>query len=105
MIIDFNDVNQDIVFFAAFRYCLGRQTYVVGSMVEEMIRNWPQMPISRRQMFKKEIREAITKGWAGHDMDDVEWNKILSLPDEEKGLSAKERGMLKKSMKRHEKAR
>jgi len=104
MIIDFNDVNQDIIFFSAFRYCLGRQTYVVGAMVEEMIRNWSHTPISRRELFKKEIREAITKGWAGHDMDVVEWNKILALPDGEKGVSAKERGMMEKSFKKHIKA-
>jgi len=83
MKIDFSDVNQDIIFFAAFRYCLGRQTYVVGSMVEEMIKNWSHMPISRRQFFKKEIHEAIDDGRAGSPVIDVpEWKKILALPDE-----------------------
>ena len=83
MKIDFSDVNQDIVFFAAFRYCLGRQTYVVGSMVEEMIKNWSHMPISRRQFFKKEIQEAVDNKCAGSESIDVpEWKKILALPDE-----------------------
>jgi hypothetical protein len=113
MKIDFSDVNQDIVFVSAFRYCLGRQTYVVGSMVEEMIKNWTNTPIERRKFFKKEIQEAVDKGCAGSESIDVpEWKKILRLPDEGSidtdpnvmwlksrdpaFMPAKQRGMLKK---------
>ena len=122
MIIDFNDVNQDIIFVSAFRYCLGRQTYVVSTMVDEMIKNWSNTPIERRRFFKKEIGEAIDKGYAGSVLIDVpEWEKILKLPnegsieddpyvrrlkvfDKEKGLSVRERGILEASLKKHAKA-
>ncbi len=83
MKIDFSDVNQDIVFVSAFRYCLGRQTYVVSTMVDEMIKNWSNTPTDRRKFFKKEIQEAIDKGYAGSELIDIpEWKKVLGLPDE-----------------------
>jgi hypothetical protein len=80
--LNFNDVNQDILLFCAFRYALGRQTYVVGSICEIMRANWNNMPKSRREMFKKEIREAIKENRAGHEKIDVpEWQSILDMED------------------------
>jgi hypothetical protein len=105
MKIDFSDVNQDIVFVSAFRYCLGRQTYVVGSVAKIIRDNWSGLSKDRRAFYKKEIREAVEMGFAGSPVIDVpEWKSILDLPDDEKGLSAKERGMLERSMKKHDKA-
>lgn len=81
--LDFSDCNQDILLFCAFRYALGRRTYVVGTIAGIIRENWNHMPISRRAMFKKEIREAVEKGWAGSELIDVpEWKSILALPDE-----------------------
>jgi len=80
--IDFDDVNQDILLFCAFRYALGRQTYVVGAICDILKANWGHMPQSRRDMFKKEIEEAVSKGWAGSELIDVpEWKSILALED------------------------
>ena len=80
--LDFDDVNQDILMVCAFRYALGRQTYVVGSICDILKANWENMPTSRREFFKNEIREAVNKGWAGSELIDVpQWNSILALPD------------------------
>lgn len=79
--LDFKDVNQDILLFCAFRYALGRQTYVVGSICQIMKFNWDRIHETRRAMFKKEIREAIDKGRAGSKYDVEEWEKILMLED------------------------
>lgn len=82
--IDFNDCNQDILLFCAFRYALGRQTYVVGSIADIIKANWDHMPQSRRDMFRKEIEEAIEKGYAGSvNIDVPEWLSILHLVDGE----------------------
>jgi len=80
--LDFNDVNQDILLFCAFRYALGRQTYVVGAICDILKANWGHMSEGRRKMFKDEIREAVSKGWAGSEIIDVpEWKSILELED------------------------
>lgn len=81
IVIDFFDVNQDILLFCAFRYALGRRTYVVGTIVEILKNNWDHMPKSRREMFKKEIREAIDSDMCGSKYDIEEWEVILSLED------------------------
>ena len=80
--IDFGDVNQDILLFCAFRYALGRQTYVVGTIADIIKANWDHMPQSRRDMFRKEIEEAIEKGHAGSVNIDVPcWLSILHMTD------------------------
>lgn len=80
--IDFNDCNQDILLFCAFRYALGRQTYVVGTIADIIKANWKHMPQSRRDMFRKEIEEAIEKGYAGSvNIDVPEWLSILHMID------------------------
>lgn len=84
--IDFNDCNQDILLFCAFRYALGRQTYVVGTIADIIKANWDHMPQSRRDMFRKEIEEAIEKGYAGSvNIDVPEWLSILHMVDGEVG--------------------
>ena len=79
--IDFTDVNQDILMFCAFRYALGRKTYVVGAIVDILEANWGHMHPSRRSMFKKEIREAIDNDLAGAFFDVHDWERILELED------------------------
>lgn len=79
--LDFTDVNQDILMFCAFRYALGRRTYVVGTIVDILEANWGHMHSSRREMFKKEIREAMDKDRAGSVWDVQDWERILELED------------------------
>lgn len=79
--LNFNDVNQDILLFCAFRYALGRMTYVVGSIIDIFIANWDNMPKSRREMYKREIREAIRTNNCGEKYDIKNWERILELED------------------------
>ena len=82
--IDFKDCNQDILLFCAFRYALGRQTYVVGTVADLIKANWDHMSQGRRDMFRKEIQEAIEKGYAGSVNVDVPcWLSILHIVDGE----------------------
>jgi hypothetical protein len=82
--IDFEDVNQDILLFCAFRYALGRQSYVVSTIADIIRANWDHMPQSRRNMFRKEIEEAVEKGYAGSVNIDVPcWLSILHMIDTE----------------------
>lgn len=80
--LNFSDVNQDILMVCAFRYALGRRTYVVSTIASIMRSNWANIPTDRRKFFKKEISEAIKQGCAGHEKIDVpEWESILRLED------------------------
>jgi len=78
-------VDPDILFYA-FRYALGRKTYAVATVVEEMTSNWTELPLRHRVKMQEEIRTAIKEERAGAQMDIQEWQKILQLdPAQKKG--------------------
>jgi len=62
----------------AFRYCLGRASYAVQEMVEELIINWGSMEAFQSQI-QNDIELAIVRGSAGHDIDIEQWQRILKL--------------------------
>jgi hypothetical protein len=73
-------LNQEIVLSCAFRYALGRATYVVGSICEELIRLLDVLPENFKYRTAKEIQEYQDEhGKAGWDCDNDEWNYIKWL--------------------------
>lgn len=72
-------MTQKNLIFCAFRYCLGRKTYVVSDMVECLIEDWCELDKSMQVKIKLEIKSAILIDRAGMDMDIKEWEKILKL--------------------------
>jgi len=65
--------DEDITIVCAFRYALGRQTYVVSSVANEVKRLAQQISIKSRHLIIREIKEAVDAGHAGHQMDVDEW--------------------------------
>ena len=62
----------------AFRYALGRKTYVVSSVVDTILDNWKSLPDIEKEAYKKEIRNHEREwGDLGDKCDKEEWNKIL----------------------------
>lgn len=75
-------LNEKIVMFCAFRYALGRMTYVVGAVCDELKRRYHEFDSAERQKYTKEIQEYQDKfGLAGWEFDNDEWNKIKWLFD------------------------
>ena len=73
------NVNKRILLFCAFKYSLGRMTYVVGAVVDEIKDAWNDLPKGQKENYHKEIKEAMAKGQAGRDMDVKKWQEILEL--------------------------
>ena len=74
---------EESVLFCAFRYALGRQTYVVSELTQAITHAWVKLPSQKRAMFKREIREAEKAGRLGNaSIDAPSWLAILELPDE-----------------------
>lgn len=73
-------LNQEIVLSCAFRYALGRATYVVGSVCEELIRLETLLNENFKYRTAKEIQEYQDKhGEAGWSFDNDEWNYVKWL--------------------------
>lgn len=67
----------ELTLLASFRYALGRQTYIVSEVVENILKNWAYLSVKFKTNIKKEIQEAIKNNSAGSDIDIGKWNIIL----------------------------
>lgn len=73
-------LDDEIIISCAFRYCLGRSTYVVSTMCDKLKEVYDIFPDSARERISNEIQEYQDKfGLAGMDFDNDEWNKIKWL--------------------------
>lgn len=70
----------------AFRYALGRATYVVSIVVNELHSNWSELRESDRELIVREILEHKKKfGKIGHDIDEREWMTLVERYNTESG--------------------
>jgi len=72
--------NSDaIILICAFRYALGRMTYVVEMVVDFIIENWDSLYKSDKDLIVREIQHEKERSNLGHDCDVKQWNRILTL--------------------------
>ena len=71
--------NPRLVLIAAFRYALGRSTYMPSVIVEEIKLNWDSMSEQDKNQIKDDIEHAIRHNMAGMDCDVREWEKLLNF--------------------------
>jgi hypothetical protein len=80
----------DIMVIAAFRYCVGRRTYMVGYCSEWLIRLWPMLSERACFVIQRDLEEAFCRDDEarangseykplGMDMDRREWGKVRDL--------------------------
>lgn len=67
----------DGVLFSAFRYALGRRTYVVAETAKAIKMNVTRIQPKLRTKMIEEIEEAIRDGYAGMQMDIDEWHGVV----------------------------
>ena len=74
-------LNEEILLACAFRYCLGRRTYVVSSCVSELKRKYTILSEHFKDRTKKEIDDADFEENLGDSFDALEWRTIRNLMD------------------------
>ena len=68
-----------LVLIAAFRYALGRMTYM-PFVVAGVIRGcWGDLSAHDRKLIKREIAEAIDRGNTGMECDVNTWRGVLEM--------------------------
>ena len=72
-------LDEEIVLGCAFRYALGRMTYVVGSVASEIERRAHELPIAQCARLIREINEAIDNNSAGMQMDVDRWRRCREV--------------------------
>ena len=84
---NFKISNFELTLGCAFRYALGRRTYVVSHVVDEILNNWEELSKSFKERTVKEIIE-YKKDYKtlGDSCDETDWMKIVNkLKEDELG--------------------
>lgn len=64
--------DRDFLVVCAVRYCLGRQSYVVGMMADYLVKNAKAINSSDRRVILEDIDSQAKYGY-GDKCDEVEW--------------------------------
>lgn len=71
------------ILLSAFRYALGKRTYIVSQTVTWLDMYWHIMPEQCREQIHSDIRKAIARGDAGDKCDIRDWQQVLIMPVKE----------------------
>ena len=82
--------RDDLMAVAAFRYSLGRMTYIVSDCADWLIEQWPNIAENARKVIQRDLEEAFKRDDAapvdgidykplGHDCDRAQWEKVRRL--------------------------
>ena len=66
-----------LMIIAAFRYCLGRQSYIVSECTHWLCEWWEDIRPQTKKIILGEIKEALEKGTAGDVCDQETWRSFL----------------------------
>lgn len=80
----------DLMVVAAFRYCCGRQSYIVGACADWLANIWPLLSDNTKAVIKRDLEEEFVRddearasnssykplGW---DCDRREWERVRKL--------------------------
>lgn len=95
MTIDWQNWMRDV---CAFRYALGRQTYVVSMCAEDLARSWSDLHPRAQQIIERDLREAIQRDAEsrnggstyhplGDDCDRAAWLGLVEVIDKAREAS------------------
>ena len=89
--------RNDLMVTAAFRYCLGRCTYIVSDCVDWLKDIWPTIQDGAKYAIIRELKEAIQKDdedraegrehkTLGHDCDRAAWLDLMAFIEKDGSL-------------------
>lgn len=82
--------RDDLMATAAFRYCLGRMTYIVSDCADWLIEQWPNFSDNAKAVIMRDLEEEFARDDEarahgstykplGHDCDRDEWERVRRL--------------------------
>jgi hypothetical protein len=70
------DFNEDTLF-CAFRYALGRRSYITHNIADQLIKNWHLLHKNTQEQIVNEIAKAIENNRAGDNIDEQIWLQVI----------------------------
>lgn len=72
-------LDESLLVFAT-RYMLGRMSYGVGLICDEIVCAWPTLQRKTQVVLHRDIREHGEQGHSyGHECDQAAWQRVLAL--------------------------
>jgi hypothetical protein len=82
--------KHDLMVIAAFRYCLGRRTYIVGACVDWLVEVWPLLDEDTKALIKRDLERKFEADdlerkidssckSLGNDCDRQDWERVRAL--------------------------
>jgi len=71
-------MNNDIIFYA-FRYALGRKTYVVSDVCNYLYQNWSQLNEQTQETIIKEIKKYLKSEEDRFSDINITWQRLLNV--------------------------
>jgi hypothetical protein len=92
--------RDDLMAIAAFRYCLGRSTYIVSDCADWLIAHWPAIKDTARNVIRSDLEDAFRADDAariderdykplGWDCDREQWERVRRLWSVETSVKGK----------------
>ena len=72
-----NEADKDMLLFCAFRYAIGRRTYIVSLVGDLLIKYKGDVSSESKELILKEIGQAIAVGMGGMDCDVAVWTNVI----------------------------
>ena len=82
--------NGKLMVMAAHRYCLGRQTYIVGSCIDWMKTWWCHFDTNTKNVMLRDTIEYLMDGIAGSAFDAMAWREFAKWGWDQIGKADKE---------------
>ena len=70
------DFTGQLMIMASHRYCLGRQTYIVGCCIEWLLKNKGVFNDQTKSTIVRDTVEALQDNAAGSKFDAIEWKSF-----------------------------
>lgn len=64
---------------SAFRYALGRRTYIVGQTIAYLKEDWDIFSAWQQKQIQGDIKQAIEVKCAGDEWDADNWKRVLEF--------------------------
>jgi hypothetical protein len=86
---------EELMVIAAFRYCLGRRTYIVEACSNWIVKMWPQFSEGTQKVIQRDLEQAFCDDdrdraagdkykTLGDDCDRKAWEKVRALWTQER---------------------
>lgn len=73
-----DSLDGQLMVMAAHRYCLGRQSYIVGSCIDWIKTNWDKFEANTKNVLMRDTAEALMNDLAGADCITRGWRNLLA---------------------------